>query len=358
MSDNIYRCTPRQVRAFIQDDVWPAGLVPIVTSSPGMGKSTIIRSIVNNYNLFLIDHRASTSQPEDFTGLPQFKTVDVGTPYEREIATFVPFDLFPTERTPLPAGKDGWAIFLDEFNSAPKEIQAASYKLALDRMVGQFKLHPAVVLAMAGNLMTDRAIVTELSTAMQSRIIHIEMELSYREWYEDVAMAEDYDERIVAYASFDNDFLMDFKPDHQDKTFNCPRTIEFLNRLIKGKENISDKVALFAGTISSSYAASFVQFCNVVYKELTTIEDVLRDPLTAPVPDRGSPSEQERKWAIITHLMKRADDKIFADICKYIDRLDPTFQIMYYRSTIHNMPQLRRHPAYSAAMIRLGDRLK
>lgn len=357
MSQNIYRCTPRQVRRFIEEYIWPAKLVPMVTSSPGMGKSTIIRNIINAYNLHLIDHRASTSQPEDFTGLPEFVTVDQGTEYERRIATFTPFDLFPTTRTPKPKGKDGWAIFLDEFNSAEKEIQAASYKLALDRMVGQFHLHPDVVIAMAGNLMTDRAIVTELSTAMQSRLVHIEMEFSFREWWEDVAMAENYDDRIMAYANWDNDFVMDFKPDHQDKTFNCPRTIEFANRMIKTHSDISNLTPLLAGTMASGHAAAFVQFCEV-YKELTTIDDVLRDPMSAPVPERGSDSEQERKWAIIVHLMKKANEKNFTDITKYVDRFDTTFQIMYYRSTVHQLPELRRHPAYAQAMIRLGDRLK
>lgn len=39
---------------------------------------------------------------------------------------FMPFNIFPLENTPLPKGKNGWLLFLDEFNSAPKDVQAAA----------------------------------------------------------------------------------------------------------------------------------------------------------------------------------------------------------------------------------------
>ena len=115
---NIYRCTPRQVKRFVTDVLF-AGLVPYVQSSPGMGKSSIMRAIASELNLQLIDHRLSTSAPEDLSGLPRFD--------EDGKARFSPFaDLFPTEDTPLPPGKEGWMLFLDEFNSASKSVQAAA----------------------------------------------------------------------------------------------------------------------------------------------------------------------------------------------------------------------------------------
>jgi MoxR-like ATPase len=94
--DNLYRCTPRQTRAFVKE-ILEAGLVPFVQSSPGMGKSTIMRSIAKELNLKLIDHRLSTSAPEDLSGLPRFN--------EQGFAEFVPFaDLFPVEGMTIPKG--------------------------------------------------------------------------------------------------------------------------------------------------------------------------------------------------------------------------------------------------------------
>ena len=61
---SIYKCTPRQIKSFVEDCLF-AGLVPYVQSSPGMGKSSIMKTVAENLNLKLIDHRLSTSAPED-----------------------------------------------------------------------------------------------------------------------------------------------------------------------------------------------------------------------------------------------------------------------------------------------------
>lgn len=64
MSLDLYRATPRQTRRFIVEAI-SAGLVPFVQSSPGMGKSSLVKSIAKEHNLKVIDHRLSTSAPED-----------------------------------------------------------------------------------------------------------------------------------------------------------------------------------------------------------------------------------------------------------------------------------------------------
>lgn len=215
MDHNMYRCTPRKIKEYVRDCIY-AGLVPYVHSSPGMGKSAIMESIADEEQLHLIDHRLSTSAPEDMSGLPRFD--------EDGQARFAPFaDLFPLQSAKIPKGKQGYMLFLDEFPSAKREVQAAAYKLILDKKVGQHRLHDHLVITAAGNLMTDRAIVNPIGTAMQSRVVHLEMELNYEEWLYDVALKNNWDSRIIAYLSQFPDKLMDFKPDHNDKTFCCPR---------------------------------------------------------------------------------------------------------------------------------------
>ena len=158
------RVTPRKLTWLVALTL-EAGLVPFISGSPGIGKSAIVKQLAKAGNLKLIDHRLSTSAPEDLSGLPHFVNGQ---------AHFAPFaGLFPIEgMTEIPEGYDGFLLFLDEFNSADRDVQKSAYKLVLDRMVGQYKLHPSVRIVCAGNLITDRAIVTELSTAMQSRMIH------------------------------------------------------------------------------------------------------------------------------------------------------------------------------------------
>lgn len=338
-----YRCTPRQVRAFVLDCL-SAGLVPFIQSSPGMGKSAIVKSVFEQFRLFLIDHRLSTSAPEDLSGLPRFD--------ENGMAHFAAFaDLFPIEGMEVPKGFDGWGLFLDEFNSGAKMVQAAAYKLILDRMTGQKKLHERVAMVLAGNLSTDRAITNPIGTALQSRVVHLMMQISHEEWLEDVAIKENYDPRIIAFLNFKSSYLMDFRPDHNENTFCCPRTWEFMNKLVKGNEVTDDKTPLYAGTITSGVAVEFVQFTQV-YKGMVTVDEILRDPMKAPIP-RDNPT----RWAVISHMMGKVTDKIFADLCTYANRFDMTFRILFFRSVMVRQPTLRAHPAFASAMSDLSKYL-
>lgn len=92
-----------------------ANITPYIAAQPAVGKSAMAQSIADEYNLALIDCRVAQMATTDFNGLPRF---------DKDRATFVPFDVFPLEDTPIPEGKQGWLLFLDELSSAPKHIQA------------------------------------------------------------------------------------------------------------------------------------------------------------------------------------------------------------------------------------------
>lgn len=335
-----FTCTPRQTRKFIVRCML-SGLVPFVQSSPAMGKSALVASIANEYGLELIDHRLSTSAPEDLSGLPHFR--------EDGTATFAPFDTFPTEDMKVPEGKQGWMIFLDEFNSASKMVQAAAYKLVLDRMVGQKKLHPNVVLVAAGNLSTDRAIVNPISTAMQSRLVHLTMELNHQEFMEDVAIKQGWDNRIIAFLNYKPSLLHDFRPDHNEKTFCSPRTWEFVNKLLAGQDQVRDEEApLYAGAITSGVAVDFIQFTKV-FESLPNV-----DAITARPEDVALPADAATRWATITHLVEKVTTDNFDPIAVYIGRFSADFRVLFFRMMMTRKPALRAHPAFRKAMVELS----
>lgn len=340
----ISTCTPRQAKSFIIEII-EAGLVPFVQSSPGIGKSSIFKEVASYFNLHLIDHRLSTSAPEDMSGLPRFNS--------KGHAEFAPFsDLFPTEDMPIPKGKDGFLIFLDEFNSASKAVQAASYKLILDRMTGQHKLHPNSVIGAAGNLMSDRAIVNPLSTAMQSRVISLEMRVDFEEWLEDIALPQKYDSRIVAYLSQYPSKLMDFRPDHENKTFCSPRTWEFMNKLIKDKQITQDKIHMYSGTITSGVAVDFLQFTKV-FDSLVTIKDICNGPLTCKIP-----SDTSSQWATITHMLENVTTENFEHLAKYVSRFPFTFRVLFFRAIKAQQPQLTNSETFANGLIEINKYLK
>lgn len=334
-----YTVTPRKARKFVIRCM-TAGLVPFIQSSPAMGKSAMIASIAKEYNLELIDHRLSTSAPEDLSGLPHF--LDNGT------ASFAPFDTFPTEDMELPPGKDGWMLFLDEFNSASKMVQAAAYKLVLDRKVGLKRLHPRLVIVAAGNLSTDRAIVNPISTAMQSRLIHLEMVLSHEEFMEDVAFPQKWDSRIVAFLNYKKSALHDFRPDHNEKTFCSPRTWEFMNKLIQGHEVVPEDAALYSGAITAGTAVEFITFTKV-FATLPKFHDIIQDPENVVVP-----TDSATRWATITHLTEHADIDTFDAVATYIGRFTAEFRVLFYRMLKVQRPDLLKHPAFRRAMVDLS----
>jgi hypothetical protein len=349
---NLFKSTPRQARKFAIECI-QAGLVPYIQGSPGIGKSSIVRGIAQDFELKLIDHRLSTSEPTDMTGIPR-SFLDAE---KRERSRFAPFEL-PLNSKGEPMG--GWLLFLDEANAAPRSVQVAAYKLVLDRMVGQHNLHQNVAMVMAGNLATDRAIVNPLSTAMQSRLIHLELQVNFVEWLEDVALKEHYDPRIIAFLSQWESKLMDFKPDHHEHTFCCPRTWEFVNRLIStlnedgtrtSKPITDDHKILLTGAITSGVAMEFVKFTEV-YANLISVTQILADPKGCPLP-----ADLNLRWAVITHMMEKIDAKNFEGLATYADRFDSTFRILFYRSILVRKPALRLHPKFGSHISKISQYL-
>lgn len=340
MTQNLYAVNTRQLASMLEQCL-EANLVPMIHGSPGIGKSAVTGGVGNKHNLHLIDHRLSTAAPEDQTGLPYFSDGK---------ARFAPFaDLFPLRDTPIPEGKDGWMLFLDEINSAPKSVMASAYKLILDRMTGQHKLHDRCAIVAAGNLATDRAITNHIGTALQSRMVHLELRVDHQIWMEDVALVQNYDERIIGFLNAFKERLMDFRPDHNEFTFCCPRTWEFMNRLItdidgKPRPVLDSNAALYSGTITSGVAVEFISYCKNMDK-LINIDTVLADPKNAPVPH-----EAATKWATTTHLLSRVTNDTLGKVLDYISRFDSSFRIMFIRSLIIRNPKVVEHPAYVKAL--------
>jgi hypothetical protein len=295
-------------------------------------------------------------------GLPDFGTNANG----KRRAQMTPFeDIFPLEDTPIPKGKEGWMLFLDEFNSGKEDTLAASYKLLLDRKTGQAKLHPNVVITAAGNLDTDNAIVNQIGTALKSRVVTIEMELNFEEFREDVMLPQNWDARIMAFLSQWPDKLHQFNAETEDHSFDCPRTWENINKLITGKTfklekyiemgverdryEMEKKTALYAGTLCPTTAAEFVQFTKV-FNDIVSISDILRDPKGCKVP-----RDHSVVWATICTVMAAVNEKNLDKLAEYVERFDWTFKVVFYRALIIQHKELRTHPAFIHAMVQIDD---
>lgn len=307
-----------------------AKLVPMLIGSPGSGKSQIVHQIAKEYGLKVIDLRLSQCDPCDLMGFPQITNGKAG---------YMPMITFPIEGDEVPTGYNGWLLFLDEFNSAPPAVQAASYKLVLDRMVGTHHLHKNVAIVCAGNLETDNAIVQPMSTALQSRLLHLELVVDMKEWV-DWAATAGIDHRITSYINFKPGNLFTFQADHSDHTYACPRTWEFANRIMKVAEiGTPDLLPLLAGTLSEGVAREFLGFCKI-YQDLPKIEYIVVNPDSVRVPDE--PSILYALTGAISHHMTH---EICEPLMKFVNRLPIEFQVVCVKETLRRNTPIKSHKA-------------
>lgn len=313
-----------------------AKIVPYLVGSPGIGKSQIYQSIADMCNVLLIDVRLAQCDPTDLCGFPQI----IGNK-----AGYVPMNTFPIKGDPLPMNPatgqlyDGWMILFDELSSAAPAVQAAAYKIILDRKIGTHDLHEKVKLCAAGNLETDNAIVHPMSTALQSRMAHLELVVDHKEWINH-ANEKGWDHRITSYIGFKPGALYTFQADHTDNTYACPRTWEFADRVLKVTDISSpEALPMLAGTLSEGVAREFIGYCKV-FTELPTMAQLMASPDTIKVP-----VELSTLFALTGAISHHASVDNVGGLLKFVVRLPIEFQVIAVKQAIKRTPALLASPA-------------
>jgi len=347
--------------------------VPIVRSSPGIGKTSIARQLAADLNLKVIDIRLAQCDPTDLNGFPQITNGK---------ASYVPMDTFPLEGDELPikeaevtkvvAGKtqvvkpavryNGWMIIYDEITSASKAVQAAAYKILLEKEVGQRKLHRNVFQIGLGNKETDNAIVQRMSTALQSRMQHFTVTTDHTAWVNHAANSG-FDYRVIAFIQSRPELLNKFNPNHNDHTFPCERTWEFVSQTVKGIEKYQTKKNkavsighehqyLIAGCVSEGPALEFISFCQI-YGQLVPLTSIIASPMTVPVPH-----EPSAVFAMASLIGEKIDDTNVDPLMKYLSRLPLENQIIAVRMFYKSKPSLTANPAVSSWITRNVNNLR
>ena len=322
--------TPSQARKAIVKAL-TAKKFAMLSGSPGIGKSWIAHSIAKDFQLKLIDKRLAQSDPTDLNGFPGLT------------ADHMRMDYKPPEEIPLagmdtvPKGYKGWLILFDELNSAPISVQAAAYKVILDRKIGSHDIHPKAYMMGAGNLETDKAIVNRLSTAMQSRMIHLQLEVSNDDW-QDWAAGFGLDYRVRSFIRFRPELLHKFDPNHDDVTYPCPRTWHFTSDLIHSVEDFEmEDLALIQGTVGEGAGIEFNAYSKVC-ADLPTIEQMENNPHDIVIPDE--PSHQYAYATLLGSSMKKPNcDKLMI----IVEKLPLEFQVVTLKDVYARKDDTREH---------------
>jgi hypothetical protein len=309
-----------------------AGLVPNITGSPGIAKSSLVVKLAKEYGFELKILKLSQISELDLAGLPNINK-------ENNSFTYAPPALFPLKgRDPEP--EKPVIIFLDEFNQASRNVQAAAYGLILDKEVGEYTLHDNVYLVCAGNLATDGAIVNEIGTALQSRVIHMELLPEADRWLA-WAVKNNIDHRIIAYINYKNESITNFDPDHTDKTFTCPRTLEFASKILTANPEIkmdATAVPILAGCIGEATARDIVVYSEV-YDKIPTWEQIKDNPSSAKVPE----NEASALYAVVSLVASKITKENTEDLMVYIERLPLEYQLVFFQHAsgkVHNFTSI------------------
>lgn len=248
----------------------PLKTVPSVMlwGPPGVGKSQAVRVIAKEIGestgkrVEVTDVRLLLFNPIDLRGIPTANA-------DKTLAVWLKPQIFRMDES------DGVinVLFLDEISAAPQSVQAAAYQITLDRVIGEHKLPDNCIVIAAGNRLTDKSVAFKMPKALANRVMHIEVEGSFTSWKE-WAVKSGINDKVIAFLSFRQNYLMGFQTSSEDLAFPTPRSWEMVSNLLNSVSSDIDKMyPLIAGLIGCGAAVEFRTWSQV-YDQLPSLEDI------------------------------------------------------------------------------------
>lgn len=243
---------------------------------PGQGKSEVFKQIAERIGAEYFERLLATMEPTDVSGIPALNA-------EKGIFQYCPEDLYEYCST---KHADGPPVLInyDDLPTAPPQVQAAFFALALNRRAGPHKLRENVFICAAGNREEDNAGANELLTALANRFIFIYFESSVEAWAK-WAVNEGVHPTVVGFLRKNQRALQVFDPDAKEKPFATPRSWTMLADVLTRMEGINKKLdfRVQAGIVGQGPALEFSAFMDNA-RSAVPVEKIIKDPLKAPVP--------------------------------------------------------------------------
>lgn len=255
-----------EIKNFIksQFSLPPYQRTPIfIWGAPGVGKSAAVKQAADELGIQFIDLRLGLLDPVDLRGVPKVEK------REEEFWCIWSRPEF------LPKDGDG-ILFLDELNVAVPSVQASAYQLVLDRAIGQHKLGDGWYIVAAGNRETDAAVTYRMPSPLRSRFIHINFDVNVDDWIV-WALNQGIHESVIAFISYRPDLLLRFDPKSKEVNYPCPRTWEFVSRVLYSRHD--GIYETLTGCIGEGAATEFLEFVKIRDK-MPDVDKILDGSLT------------------------------------------------------------------------------
>ena len=292
--------------------------------APGVGKSTIVKSVADSLGIGFVDVRLAQMERVDFQGLP---SVEKGVTHWN-IPEFWPKD-----------PKSKGIILFDEITSAPSDVQVAAYQIVLDRRLPNsgYKLPDGWLIVAAGNRAIDKAVVKAMSSALANRFMHFEVEANSEEWCK-WATQHSLAPSVIGFIRYRPALLFKMDGQNLEQGWPSPRSWERVSNILSVFGNNQEilRKAVY-GLIGNGTGVEFMEFFKIS-AELDNIYEVM----TNPKKEFKVPEKADRRYAIVSaaiyHLWNGKTDKeteaLVDGFYRLLDKLTPDFAALLVKGAM------------------------
>ena len=276
-----------QVAALDKDPASAKVIPPLmVWGAPGLGKSTIIRKVAEEFDIGFIDVRLAQREPVDVRGLPV-------PDRERKCVDWLVSGEWPRE------GKG--ILLFDELTAADRSLQVAAYELILDRRLGDlYKVPDGWYICAAGNRVDDAAVAATMSSALANRFMHVELAGDVESWAA-WAVRNNVHPAVIGFLRYRPECLLRQEKENLERGWPTPRSWERVSVMLRiipdAEENETLLRKVVYGLVGNRAGVEFVEY----FKLNAEFDDVRRMMLDASLPV-SIPAKIDRKYAFCAGL--------------------------------------------------------
>jgi hypothetical protein len=212
--------------------------------------------------------------------------------------------------------------------------QAGCYQLVLDRKLGEYVLPEGWVVIAAGNPASERGVHFSMPRPLRNRFVHLSLDADLNDWCK-WAVGAGVRPEIIAFLRFKPDLLHTADANSDANAWPTPRSWEMASNVLRGiarrqkttfLSGASEfEAQLLDGTVGPAAAAELLAFLRL-FRQLPSIDEILLNPETAPLP-----AETSAQIAIATALGRAMTDNSVARGLKYLDRMPTEMRVMAMR---------------------------
>lgn len=288
-------------------------------SSPGIGKSSLVRSIANEMGLEFVDVRLSTmGEPSDLTGIPFIDN--------KEMKFSIP-SWFPTD----PNSKG--ILFFDEITNANVTLQHAAYRPILDRCLQHgVALPPGWKIMAAGNLASDKTGAKDVVPALANRFTtHLIIRPSLED-FTTYAVQNKLSQEIVGFLNFNSSALFRFDPSKNEMAFANPRSWEQASHILSMNFSEEDLFAVMSGCIGEGTTSEFLAF-RTYYTKLPSFKMIAEGKVEYAVPQGDVGITTAIASSLIVNFVENVTNtKAIKNLNRVLVQLPDEFVYLVYKS--------------------------